>query len=126
MRFKFTGEIRQYESTGITSYHPVFFANQNWSFPINLDCFHISYIEDEYVYDFILDKHHTVELNGLYAVTLNHGIFDTQVVSHEYFGTNRVENDLMKHPDYQTGYISLDSWDFVRDIMTQRVCKLKF
>lgn len=126
VRFKFTGEIRQYESTGITSYHPVFFDDNQWKFPINLDCFHSSYIEDEYVYDFILDKHHTVELNGLYAVTLNHGIFDTRVVSHEYFGTNRVENDLMKHPDYQTGYITLDSWEFVRDIMTLRVSKLNF
>ena len=126
VRFKFTGDIRQYESTGITSYHPVFFENQNWSFPIDLDCFHSSYIQDEYVYDFILDKHHTVELNGLYAVTLNHGIFDTEVVSHEYFGTNRVENDLMKHPAYQTGYITLDSWDFIRDVTTQRVSKLIF
>lgn len=126
VRFKFTGFIRQFESTGITSYHPVFFSNENWKFPINLSCFHDLYIENEYVYDFILDKHHTVDLNGLYAVTLNHGMSNTEVVSHEYFGTNRVENDLMKHSNYQTGYITLDKWEFVRDIMTQRVCKLIF
>jgi hypothetical protein len=126
VRFKFTGHIRQYGTTGITPYHPVKFENNDWKFPIDLESFSDSYITDEYVYDFILDKNHTVELNGFYAVTLNHGIFDTDIVSHDYFGTNRVENDFMKHPSYQSGYITLEEFEWTRDIMTQRVCKLKF
>jgi Mg-chelatase subunit ChlD len=131
VRFKFTGNICQYGTLGITEYHPVFFENiqniqnMNWQFPVDSEKFLKSYVQDEYVYDFILDKDNTVELNGVFAVTLNHE-FTGDVVGHDYFGTNSVQDDLMKHHEWNKGYITLDTWQFVRNPDTNRVESLVF
>ena len=108
VRFKFTGNICQYGTLGITDYHPVFFEYMDWKFPVENEKFKKRFIENEYLYNFILDKYNTVELNGVFAVTLNHG-FTGKVVGHEYFGTNCIQDDLMKHHEWNKGYITLDS-----------------
>jgi Mg-chelatase subunit ChlD len=125
IRFKFTGNICKYGTLGITPYHPVFFTNMNWKFPQDDESFQKSYIDDEYVYDFILDKDHTVELNGIFAVTLNHG-FEGDIIGHEYFGTNRIQDDLMKHSDWDTGLITMHRINFIRDSRTNKLCKIDF
>jgi len=128
------GIIRQninFPSTCVTNYHPVFFddntTDYKWVFPIDSDKFCNKQIDqDAYVYDFILDTHHIVELGGgVYATTLNHGRTG-DVIEHDYFGTHKVIIDLMKHSGWENGYIQLDEYEFVRSDTDHRICKLNF
>lgn len=47
----------------------------------------------ECVYNFVLEKGHTMEINGVYCVTFGHG-FKGEKVAHPYFGTERIVDDL--------------------------------
>jgi hypothetical protein len=113
VKIKYNGPICRIGSTAVTEYHPVFFTDEQWIYPGESDKFCKEDVKDVYVYDFILDKYHTVKLFDLYAVTLNHS-FTKPVVQHDYFGSERVVEDLKKHPDWIKGYIQLDVCKFVR------------
>jgi Mg-chelatase subunit ChlD len=111
---------------GITPYHPINITNNDWIFPINSNHFEVVNMENVYVYNFFLEDKHKIELPfGIYASTLNHGM-SGPVISHEYFGTNRVENDFHSHPDWETGYICIENIKAIRDKNTNQVIKLEY
>jgi hypothetical protein len=114
LKLKYTGTVSRLNKSALTSYHPVYFKDEKWFFPANSDKFREEYVEDMYVYDYILDKHHVVELSDIFATTLIHGK-SGDVIGHSYFGTNKFQNDIMHHPGWATGYIQLDEYDFIRD-----------
>lgn len=78
----------------------------------------------DYVYDFVLDSGHIVEINNTYVITLGHKFDFNRVVSHEYFG-DKIIDDLKTHKDWESGYICLDNYSFERDD-NMRVYKLTF
>ncbi len=128
------GTIRQninFPSTCVTQYHPVFFDNKtddyDWVFPLDSDKFCEKIIQEEtYVYDFILDTHHIVELGGdVFATTLNHGRTG-EIIGHDYFGTHKIVDDLMKHSGWNEGYIQLDEYQYQRSDIDNRICKIVF
>jgi hypothetical protein len=43
------------------------------------------------------------------------------VIGHNYFGTNHVENDFQKHPEWENGYIQIESIKTIRDPNTNEV-----
>lgn len=76
------------------------------------------------MFNFVLDKGHVVEVNGIACVTLGHG-FTEKNVQHSYFGTRAIINDLKScGSGWKVGYIQLKSDDFERDKINQRVCKI--
>jgi hypothetical protein len=95
----------------ITAYHPIYVAN-TWKFPIDISDLTLN--EIDYVYDFVLDTDHVVEINGINVITLGHGFKFNDIVYHEYFG-DKIITDLMKHSDWIIGYIQLDEYSFVRN-----------
>jgi len=99
------------EGMYVTPYHPVNF-NGKWVFPVDLQTPESIYID--YMYDFVLDNGHTVNINRIDVITLGHGYTFNKVVSHKYFG-NLIVNDLMKHSKWETGLIQLDDYIFIRD-----------
>ena len=80
--------------------------------------------EFDYVYDFVLDSGHVVEINNIQVITLGHKFNFNRVVSHEYFG-DKIIDDLKNHKDFNSGMIVLDNYQFVRD-SNMRVIKLKY
>jgi hypothetical protein len=82
----------------LTPYHPVN-INGKWTFP--KDVASPSLVRCDAVYSFLLDNVHTIEINGLTCICLGHGIEGDPVVSHPYFGTNQVVDDLKK---FQRGW----------------------
>lgn len=115
---------------GITSYHPFwmtnFTLNRVWQFPIQELKNSITIKAGEYIYDFIIDHGFSVSLEGGYNVAcLGHGCQDSDVITHDYFGTQRVINDLKDHKDFSTGFITLNEWRFVRNA-SGLVCKLEW
>jgi len=113
VKIQFSGNVSTHlDGSQLTEYHPVFINNQ-WAFPSTHPEFSSTRITDTFVYDYILDSGHTVQFPNFYAATFNHGITG-DVIGHSYFGTNRVENDLMKHPGWSNGLIELSSYNFMR------------
>jgi uncharacterized protein YegL len=124
LKLKYSGTVSRLNKSVLTSYHPVYFKNEEWFFPATSDRFTEEYVENVYVYDYILDKHHVVELGDIFATTLIHGK-NGDVIGHSYFGTNKFQNDLAFHPGWATGYIQLDEYDFIRD-SSNKVVSIEF
>jgi uncharacterized protein YegL len=124
IKMKFRGTVSMHkDGTQLTSYHPVF-LNGRWSFPKENIYFTQKDISDTYVYNFILENDHTIRFPNFYAATFNHGITG-DVIGHEYFGTNLVQDDLMKHPGWSDGFIQLENFKYLRD-ENNLVCGLEF
>ncbi len=112
VKLKFSGTMCTLGTTTITPFHPVCWPDEEWEFPDQSNKFMRNHF-DGFVYDFVLDRHHIIELNGFNAVTLGHG-FEGEVIKHNYFGRDII-NDLIKIDGWDNGYIVLDHWEFVRD-----------
>lgn len=106
----------------ITEYHPVqnpYTIENEWVFPVDIG--ETSNIRCEYMYNFVLDKNHIVNINKVGCVTLGHGFTDNAVITHDYYGTDNVINDLKKIRDsngndvYEEGLITLNSNCVIRD-----------
>jgi hypothetical protein len=116
---------------GITPYHPIY-INGEWIFPNDSTEFIQENVENVYVYNFFLqDGPPEIELyaggasENIHAITLNHGK-QGPVIGHNYFGTNCVEDDFKKHPDWESGYIQIENIKAIRDPNTNQVIGLEF
>jgi hypothetical protein len=127
IKTKYTGLMCINNNINITPYHPIKITNNDeWMFPIDYDNFEKENVENVYVYNFFLEDKHEIEFqNGMHAITLNHGKTGP-VIGHEYFGTNRVENDFNNHPGWNNGYICIKNITAVRDKNTFQVIGLQY
>jgi len=97
----------------ITPWHPVL-VNNIWKFPIEISQPQRKFIAE--IYNLVLKSQHIVEINKIKLVTLGHGIFTNKTVSHEYFGTQRVIEDLKKIDGYEIGKITVpESFEMIRN-----------
>jgi len=110
----------------ITPYHPCFdFNSSQWLFPHAL----ASVVADTpccHVYSFLMRTDHSsavIEVNGVLTVTLAHGITDNAVLSHPYFATQRVVDDLREMQGFQDGLVQLKPFCCHRD-ESGLVCKM--
>lgn len=92
----------------ITPWHPIqTTAVEEWRFP----CYMRGYVDLVYVdyyYDFVLDgKEQWCALNDFKVVTLGHGYTDNEVVSHPYYGTSQVLEDMKAKPGWASGFIEI-------------------
>jgi hypothetical protein len=112
---------------GINSNHPIYIDNNNeWIFPETYTNATYGAIPEQYVYNFILDNGHTINMQGGFNFAcLGHGINKSPIIQHPYFGTNRIIDDLKDHDDWIKGYITLDNWNYVRNA-NNTIIKLEF
>jgi len=87
----------------ITPWHPVKHQG-TWKFP--QDIADPVYRNGHAVYSFLLDEGHTMMINGVCCVTLGHH-FNEPVVSHHYWGTGLVIEDLKLHQGWDEGFIEI-------------------
>jgi hypothetical protein len=81
----------------ISEYHPIFDLNSNeWVFPIQLT--QSKEFEMNSMYNIVLESGYWVEIEGYKCVSLGHQLehFDStnKILKHDYFGTNKVIEDL--------------------------------
>jgi len=112
LKLKVNKEILMNNINGmlITPFHPIFYNNK-WTFPNDTNKAEMKYID--YMYDFVLDSHHIVNINDIDVITLGHNFDFNDVVKHEYFG-NKIIDDLMEHEGWDNGYIILEKYQFIR------------
>jgi len=107
----------------ITPWHPMKLKDDSeWVFPADVGVTRKMYV-DAY-YNLALESGHIVELNGYSVVTLGHDFRDNDVISHPYFGTHAVIDDLKTHPDWENGFLVMNSKNIVRSSETGMIQKI--
>jgi len=98
----------------ITPYHPILKNDKKWVFPINHPNKFITKVMDcDYIYTFVTENRKPIIVNGNIYTTLGHNI-EAEIVSHPYFGTNKVIDDLIKMDGWDYGLIKLNKEMFRR------------
>jgi len=102
----------------ITPKHPILFEG-NWVYPKSISAAKSLYIES--VFNLVLDKNHSANLNGIEVVTLGHEKYDNEVVKHEYYGTQRVIRDLQNIEGFSSGFVDMSKCKKYCDPFTGKV-----
>lgn len=105
------------EGLKITPWHPVR-INGKFLFPADLNKTVISNYDA--VYNFVLKDGHIMIINDIECVTLGHG-FDEGAAKHEFFGTQKVIQNLTMLNGWSEGLINLNWNCLVRDEKTNVV-----
>ena len=126
IKSRYSGSLIKIGKLFITPFHPVLIDNQ-WQFPFDIYNNNssgsgsskrgeivIESPDNTYVYNIVLDREHVIDVDGIECITLGHGK-DSGILRHDYFGTNRVIDDLSKLRGWQEGFISLQSYKIKRD-----------
>jgi hypothetical protein len=103
----------------VTPWHPIKYNNV-WTFPQNVNPARIK--QCEAVYSFILDKIHVMIIEDYEVITLGHN-YDQSILSHSYWGTNAVIDDLKKKDGFDNGLVVLKAGTMKID-NTGLVCSL--
>ena len=102
-------EMVNINSLLITPWHPILSWSNNegeWKFPIK-ELFS-TLVDIDYIYNIVLEMGHIVILNGISVVTLGHGFTDNDVIKHDYYGTEKVIEDLKKLDGWEAGLVNLN------------------
>lgn len=117
-------ELVQLGGLELTPYHPVLLEGQ-WNFPVDLAPVQVRRCPA--VFNFVLERHHTMLIGDQFVCTLGHG-FSGPVVEHSYFGTQRVVQDLqaLRHgTSFASGLICFASGCLERDPATGLLVRYK-
>lgn len=91
----------------ITPWHPINLGGF-WMFPADVG--NVMTMKCDYVYNFVLDKHHIMTVNGVDVITLGHGFDFDPVLIHPFFGTNAVIEHLKTHSGWDNGFILIEDY----------------
>lgn len=94
----------------VTPWHPVR-INGSWKFPSSVN--KSNNIKCDYVYNFVLDNHHIITIDDIDAVTLGHCFVNDPVLSHSFFGTNKVIDYLKKNEGWNQGLVVLENLEAI-------------
>ena len=90
----------------ITQYHPIYLDDE-WKFPIDRGVTYKS-TETE-VYNIVLEKHHIAIIDSIPTICLGHNYNSNAVLSHPYYGSEKVVNDLKKLEGFHEGFVTMNS-----------------
>jgi hypothetical protein len=108
----------------ITNWHPIN-TQGKWQFPCEIKDWDQMIIDCDYVYNFVVDlesqtrtqiSHGCImSIQSMLTCTLGHGFTDDEVITHPYWGTEKVIDDLKKTPGYETGLIIFEPSPAIRN-----------
>ena len=110
----------------VTPYHPIIdLANdeKDWKYPIskgtsqNISC--------PYMYSFIVENRQALMIDRHVFATYGHNCVDQDVIQHDYFGTDKIIEDLKKMSSYEKGMIELTPERFIRDSEKKEVIRIE-
>jgi len=96
----------------ITKWHPIIIDGE-WIFPVERT--HAYLEEIDMVYNFVLDSKHIITINDIKCCTLGHNFTDNYVISHPYYGTDKIINDLSMMDGWKEGKIIINDNQFIRE-----------
>ena len=96
----------------ITRWHPIIIDGV-WVFPGERTNAYLEEIDT--IYNFVLDSKHIITINDIECCTLGHNFTDNSVISHPYYGTNKIIDDLSKINGWKEGKITINDNQFIRE-----------
>ena len=78
------------------------------------------------MYTFVVENRGGLTVERHVFATYGHNCTDQEVIRHDYFGTDKIIDDLKKIPTYRLGIVELEQGNFTRDSETKRVNGLSF
>lgn len=124
--------VRLSEALTISAYHPVrryrgvaYGTHIKWEFPRDIAG---GYQETHDLYNLVLERGGTIYTPTHECVVFGHNIHTDEVVSHNYFGTNAIVNDIADEDEKQgrEGVIVVDRLQEIRDPIDGKVVKYIF
>jgi len=112
----------------VTPYHPIRIGSDSaWEFPLDVEGASVVKSDSFSVYNLVLDKedrHKAVMMEGgISSITLGHGLNGDATLKHDYFGTDRVVQDLQKiSGGWSSGHIVLREGDIKRTNDSGEIC----
>lgn len=94
----------------VTPWHPVKVDGQ-WKFPNTINKPNRSCCD--YVYNFVLDHHHVITIDGIDAVTLGHNFVTDPVLQHPFFGSEKIIKFLKENQGWKAGLVELRNYEAV-------------
>lgn len=104
-------ESEIYNPLYISEWHPIY-INNKWIFPC--DNYQSIDIELDYIYNIILESRHVIIINNIPIITLGHNITDNDVLKHDYYGTDKIINDLKLIDNYENGLIVINNPQIIK------------
>jgi len=104
----------------VTPYHPIM-NDEKWVFPHTLGATVIQ--ECEAVYSFIVQNRCPMIVDGRVFATWGHGL-QGPVIGHEYFGTDRVIDDMKRFTTYDLGIVNLTQDMIKREPTSSLICEI--
>merc|ERR1712223_737641 len=117
-------DLVQINTLRITPYHPVkHSSSSSWEFPLNCNGMKLIKNDSPSVFNLVLEKnsrHKAIMMEkSIASITLGHGITNNPVLKHDYFGTDRIVQDLEQfRTGWLTGHIQLREEDVKRKNQT--------
>jgi len=99
----------------ITAYHPMQDSGE-WKFP--KDIVEPEQVSCDHVYSFLLDKVHTISVNGTRCICLGHDEKE-EILAHDFFGSQKVVEAMKKMDGFSSGVVISNG--VKRDAKTGRV-----
>jgi len=87
-----------------TPYHPIK-VNGRWRFPIDVGSREL--FDMDFVYSFLLEEGESMVIEGITCITYNHNIQNDPVATHNFFGTQKVVENLMKFNGFDKGLVTI-------------------
>ena len=91
----------------ITPYHPIIYMDRydkDWSFPVSIK--EPRLIQCPEMYTFVVQNRQHLKVERFIYATLGHNCQE-EIIRHDYFGTEKVINDLKRFNTYEEGYVHL-------------------
>jgi hypothetical protein len=114
------------DSLHITPYHPIK-IDDIWYFPKDLPSIKQSDLVCDSIYSFVLEDRGNgsgMIIGNVECATLGHGIVNDITVSHPFFGSEEVINNLKLSPEYSNGLVILKENSLIRDSNTGLVNRI--
>lgn len=105
----------------ITPWHPII-SHGVWCHPCNIAETKMEACNE--IYTILLDKYHTFNLNGSWVIGIGHN-YKIGILSHEYFGTDDIVNDLKDMSSWDSGIVTIYSSQYIRDYSTKNIVGIK-
>ena len=106
----------------ITPWHPII-THGVWSFPGNI--FETKQENCDEIYSILLDNYFTFNLNGYWVIGIGHN-YKIGILAHNYFGSDKIINDLTHQIGWINGVVIIKSSQFIRHYISHDIIGINF
>ena len=131
--------VQFYNGLRITPWHPIIgeikstkddqyqclVETGEWRFPFDMKHRTLTngICEQTEVYSILLDSGHTCRINDTWCICLGHN-YTYGILKHEYFGSQKIVDDMRLMKGWDNGLIEINSNDISRDMETGLICEI--